>query len=293
MNTTKKVYRPRSVKRHRCTKDQLLEIQDAIYDVLAEDHPQSLRHVFYCIAGTLTIGKDDAGYRVIQRELLKLRREGRVPYLWVSDGTRWRRVGTSFDSPAEAVRWAARTYRRDLWRRTPVYVEVWCESDSIAGVLFEETNRYNVPLMVSRGFSFETYLYRAAEDISHEDRPAYIYYVGDWDPSGKLIPESIEKKLREFAPDAEIRFERLLVNPDQIHEWHLTTKPAKKKSTHARDWEGGTVEAEAVPARLTRQIVREAIEQHLDLHEVGVMETTEDSEREWLTAIAKSMEAAQ
>jgi hypothetical protein len=293
MSTPEKVYRPRPVKRRRRTKDQLLEIQDAIHEVLGDDHPQSLRHAFYCIAGTLTIGKDDAGYRVIQRELLKLWREGRVPYLWVSDGTRWRRVGTSFDSPAEAVRWAARTYRRDLWRRTPVYVEVWCESDSIAGVLFEETNRYNVPLMVSRGFSSETYLYRAAEDIENEDRPAYIYYVGDWDPSGKLIPESIEKKLREYAPDADIRFERLLVNPSQIHEWHLPTKPAKKQSTHARAWDGGTVEAEAVPARITRQIVREAIERHLDLHEVGVMETTEESEREWLTAIAKSMEAAE
>ncbi len=111
--------------------------------------------------------------------------------------------------------------------------------------------------------------------------------------SGKLIPEHIEKKLREFASDAEIRFERLLVTPDQIHEWGLPTKPAKKKSTHAKNWEGGTVEAEAVPARVTRRIVREAIEQHLDLHEVGVMETAEESEREWLTAIAKSMEAAE
>jgi hypothetical protein len=293
MNTSRTVYRPRTVKRHRRTKAQLLAIQAAIHEVLEDDHPQSLRHVFYCIAGMLTIGKDDAGYRVIQRELLKLRRAGRVPYNWVSDGTRWRRVGTSFDSPAEAVRWAARTYRRDLWRRTPVYVEVWCESDSIAGVLFEETNRYNVPLMVSRGFSSETYLYGSAEVIEHEDRPAYIYYVGDWDPSGKLIPENIEKKLREFAPDAEIHFERLLVRPDQIHEWDLPTKPAKKKTTHARDWKGGTVEAEAVPARVTRQIVREAIEQHLDLHEVGVMEIAEESEREWLTTMAESMEAAE
>jgi hypothetical protein len=293
MSTSRKVYRPRTVKRHRRTKAQISEIHDAIHNVLEDDHPQSLRHVFYCIAGTLTIGKDDAGYRVIQRELLKLRRQGEIPYHWVSDGTRWRRVATSFDSPAEAVRWAARTYRRDLWRRTPVYVEVWCESDSIAGVLIEETNRYKVPLMVSRGFSSETYLYRAAEDIEGEDRPAFIYYVGDWDPSGKLIPENIEKRLRDFAPEAEIRFERLLVNPNQIHEWHLPTKPAKKKTTHARNWEGGTVEVEAVPARLARQIVREAIEQHLNLREVEVMEAAEESEREWLTAIAKSMEAAE
>ena len=42
---------------------------------------------------------------------------------------------------------------------------------------------------------------------------------------------------------------------------------------------GGTVEAEAVPARETRRILREAIEQHLDMHEVDIMRTAEESER--------------
>jgi hypothetical protein len=29
----------------------------------------------------------------------------------------------------------------------PVYVEVWCEKDALAGVLLEETEVYDVPLM--------------------------------------------------------------------------------------------------------------------------------------------------
>ena len=73
---------------------------------------------------------------------------------------------------------AAPTAVFDLWRRTPVYAEVWCESDSMAGVLIEETERYNVPLMVSRGFSSKTYLYQAGKEISKQGRPAHLYWLG-------------------------------------------------------------------------------------------------------------------
>ena len=272
-------YGTRAIKRRaRRSKAEIEDICEAIHDVLHEDHPQSVRHVFYRLTGTDLIPKDDTGYRTVQRKLLDLREADVVPWDWVSDGTRWRRVRPSFNSAAEAVRWCAETYRRDLWRRTPAYVEVWCESDSIAGVLIEETDRYNVPLMVSRGFSSRSYLHRAAKDIETEGRPAHLYYIGDWDPSGKMIPEKIIEQITRHAPEAEIHFERLLVNPDQIAEMGLPTKPAKR-STHSKGFVGGTVEAEAVPAHVARRILREAIEQHLDMHEVRIMRTAEESER--------------
>ena len=40
-------------------------------------------------------------------------------------------------------------YRRDLWAAMPVYVEVWCEKDALAGVIMEETYPWHVPLMVA------------------------------------------------------------------------------------------------------------------------------------------------
>lgn len=285
-----RVYKPRALKRPRRTQAQLAEIDRAIIQVLQEDNPQTVRHVYYRLVGAPyeLVPKTEAGYRVVQRLLLILREDRQVPWRWISDGTRWRRRARSFDGIEEAVRFTAETYRRDLWRRTPVYVEVWCESDSIAGVLIEETDRYNVSLMVSRGFSSRTYLHSAANDIRAQDRPAYIYYVGDWDPSGKLIPEKIEETLRRFAPGAEIHFKRLLVTLDQITEWELPTKPAKK-TTHSKGFTGGTVEAEAIPAHVTRRLLREAIESHLDLHEVEVMKVAEESEASLLESLADAI----
>src|SRR5262249_50961498 len=75
-------------------------------------------------------------------------------------------------------------YRRDLWAAMPVYVEVWCEKDALAGVLMEETETYDVPLMVARGYASLSFLHSAAMAISAKDKPAYIYHFGDYDPSG-------------------------------------------------------------------------------------------------------------
>ena len=285
------IYGTRDIKkRHRRTAAEIQEICRAIHEILSDDNPQSVRHVFYRLTGAPynLVAKTETGYRTVQRKTLDLRRDEVLPWRWVSDGTRYRRQQQSYETPADAIRHTANSYRRDLWSRTDAYIEVWCESDSMAGVIIQETRRYNVSLMCSRGFSSDSFLSAAAEEIADQKRPAFLYYVGDWDPSGKIIPEVIERRLRAFAPSAEIHFERLLVTPDQIAKWSLQTKPAKK-STHSKQFSGGTVEAEAVPSELARRLVREAIEQHLDQREVRVLKEAEKSEAGWLDAIAEAV----
>src|SRR5439155_16624634 len=100
----------------------------------------------------------------------------------------------------------ARSYRRDPWQDQPAHVEVWCEKDALVGVLYEETRRWHVPLMVSRGFSSVTFLYEAAQQLRGLDRPAFLYYLGDHDPSGVAVDCAIECRLRQFAPEADIHF---------------------------------------------------------------------------------------
>jgi hypothetical protein len=64
--------------------------------------------------------------------------------------------------------------------------------------------------MVPRGFSSLSYLYEATEVIKAQNKPAFLYYFGDHDPSGVHI----ERNLRELAPKAEIYFERVAVRPE-------------------------------------------------------------------------------
>ena len=110
----------------------------------------------------------------------------------------------------------AQFYRRALWDEQDTYVEVWLEKDALSSVLYEITARWDVPLMVTRGYPSLTFVQAAAHVIASSGKPTRIYYLGDHDPSGVNIPTVVERNLREFAPNASIVFERIAVTPAQI-----------------------------------------------------------------------------
>jgi hypothetical protein len=145
----------------------------------------TVRQIFYRAVSSGIVTKSEADYKnVVGRLLLLMRRRGDLPYSWVADNTRWMRKPASFDSVQDALAQTARTYRRNLWADQGALVEVWCEKDALAGVLYAVTADYDVPLMVSRGFASASFLFEAAEAIKEAARPAFIYYFGDHDPSG-------------------------------------------------------------------------------------------------------------
>ena len=86
-------------------------------------------------------------------------------------------------------------------------------------MLFAVTDEWGVPLMVTRGFASLSYIHNAAKEIERIDKPTSIYYFGDYDPSGVEIDRNLERRLREFAPGSDIRFERVAVRREQIDEY--------------------------------------------------------------------------
>lgn len=128
-------YDARPAKRARATRQQMEARYARLVELAAEHHPCSVRHLFYraTVDKLEGIGKDAAGYRKVQRAALKLRRDGRIPYSWIVDNSRTVFRVDTFDGVAGFLDDMAGLYRRDLWRRSPYRVEVWTESDSIAG----------------------------------------------------------------------------------------------------------------------------------------------------------------
>jgi len=192
----------------------------------------------------------------------------------------------TYSGPAEAIRQTARFYRKDLWADHADYVEVWIEKDALAGVVHEVTDTYDIPLMVSRGYSSVTFLQAAGSAIDHIGKDTHIYHLGDYDPSGVDAANKIEAGLREFAPSTDITFTRLAVLPEQIEEWALPTRPTKRTDTRAKSFGQHSVELDAIPPDRLRLLVEGAIDKHLPARELEVLKTAEDSERALLTAWA-------
>jgi hypothetical protein len=239
----------------------------------------TVRQVFYQASVRGIVDKSEAGYGIVQTDLVQMRRSGALPYSWLSDNTRWQRKPNTFNNVQEALDETARLYRKALWTYANAYVEVWLEKDALAGVVLPVTARYEVPLMVARGYASLSFLHSAAEHISGLEVPVYIYHLGDFDPSGVNAGEKIEQTLREMAPVAEIHFDRLAVTPDQIAQWTLPTRPTKQSDSRAAGFGEISVELDAIEPDLLRSVVLSAIESHLPPDQFDVLKIAEESER--------------
>lgn len=159
------------------------------------------------------------------------------------------------------------------------------------GTVYPVTEEYDVPLMSARGYSSLSFLWGAAEYLRELEVPAYLYHFGDYDPSGQNAALKIEETLREMAPNAEIHFERVAVTPEQIHAWNLPTRPTKKSDTRSAKFGSDiSVELDAIPAPMLRQLVRDCIERHISQEALEVMRAAEESERRNLMALAEDYE---
>ena len=53
----------------------------------------------------------------------------------------------------------------------------------------------------------------------------------------------------------------------QIDQFGLPTRPTKQSDSRARGFDGGSVEVDAIPPTVLRQIIEDAITQHIDRHQ--------------------------
>lgn len=284
-NPVTAVYSASPIKRFRRTKAAVNSIRDAIREILEADHPQTVRQVFYALTVRGLIKKAEIEYQqTVIRLLGDMREAGEIPFGWIADNTRWQRKPTTYVGLDACLHNTANFYRRDLWAAMPVYVEVWCEKDALAGVLMEETEPYDVPLMVAKGYASLSFLHSAAMLIRAKEKPAWIYHFGDLDPSGRDAARDIEAKLRRYAPEAELHFECPAVTREQVEQWNLPTRPTKQTDTRAKKFGSDTsVELDAIPAIKLRELVRESIERHIDKHQLSILRIAEESERELFT----------
>jgi hypothetical protein len=138
-----------------------------------------------------------------------------MPFGWLTDNIRQRHQAAQYQDKDQAVREMHEHYRRDLWRAQPHHVEVWCESDALADVLFEVTNRYGLALLPCRGQAGKRFVFDSAQAYAKIAKPVIVLFVGDFDPSGLDIRGSLDYRLRRYgAPGVDFRW--LAITPEQV-----------------------------------------------------------------------------
>jgi hypothetical protein len=136
-----------------------------------------------------------------------------------------------------------------------------------------------------RSYASLSFLHEAATFIRSLDRPAFVYHLGDFDPSGVDASAKIEQRFREFAPEADITFERLAVSERLIADWRLPTRPTKKSDSRSKGFGEISVELDAISPGDWRALLEHAINQHLPQDQLEALKIAEANERELTTSL--------
>lgn len=254
----------------------------------------TVRQVFYRMAVKNVVPKQKSrGYNTVQRLLAEMRRSGRIPFNWIVDSSRMVRKPTTFDSAEDALRRTAQTYRRDLWADTDVHVQMWLEKEALAGVLCDTTEKWDVPLWVNRGYSSITYLHNGADEINRAieaGNTVFVYNFGDHDPSGVDAWDKLQEDLRDWVRDpTSVRFERIAVTPEQIQRWDLPSRMTKKSDPRSKNFQGRSVELDAIPPDRLKLLVERCVTRHISERQLEQIRKIEREEERTLRQIAEQL----
>ena len=269
------------------TRVEVEDVRAAIKSVLEADHPQTVRQVFYQLVVRDAIEKTEKEYQgTVIRLLSEMRLTGQIPWGWIIDESRRTRTTQTFASIADALADTAKYYRRSALRESDVYIEIWSEKEALSGIIWDEAGEYDVPVVISKGMPSLTQVYGSFINIrraAEAGKESYLYQFGDHDPTGCLIPKSIEARLDEFCREHDCKppfVERIALTEDQVKQYRLPTRPTKREgNTHAKKFVGDSVELDALPNAVLRELVRECIERHISQAELETLRTAEESER--------------
>ncbi|WP_299483435.1 hypothetical protein [uncultured Paracoccus sp.] len=277
-------YQTGPIKRRRASQDEMEARAQFLIDYADQHGPVTVRQLFYAatVAGIPGIDKTEGSYAKVQVQVLDLRRAGRLPYGDISDATRYMRKPRTYDGWQEALANTALLYRKALWADSDEAVEIWLEKSALAGVIYPVTSEYDVPLMPTGGYSSETFAYGAVNALRDTGKTLVIYAFYDFDRSGQDAALSLEEKVTRFGQDFDVpvRFNHLGLTYEQVIHERLPTRPAKRNTIADQRWPYEfAAELDAIPPDRIRQIVRDAIEDHLPSWELRHLKQVEAEER--------------
>lgn len=115
------------------------------------------------------------------------------------------------------------------------HLEVWVEKASMNEILTPTITQYGAVLQPLVGESSLERVTGAIQRIIDIGKPTRIFYISDFDPSGKQMPVSVSRKLEFYARDLglDIRLNPLSLTEEQVTQFQLPGIPTKVSDSRA------------------------------------------------------------
>ena len=279
--------------RPRAQSQELIANVCEILEEYREHLPLTLRQVFYRLVGAYGYPKDENAYERLCNVLNRARRAGYIAFEDLRDDGISVMQSEHYESVEGFYGYVSRLgsqYERDKLADQHCDMRVLCEAAGMMPQLNRVCRRYSVPVYSCSGFDSLTAKYElaraCASTFTYKGRPTVILHLGDLDPSGVSIYESMEEDVLTFVakdvphtnPKDVAIFERVALNRCQVEHYGLTTYPPKATDARSRRWEGETCQLEALRPDTLADLLAGSIEMFLDHRKL--QQAREDEARE-------------
>jgi len=240
------------------------------------DSRLTVRQIYYRLVSVQTITNDVKSYKRLVKILTKAREDSDIDWRKIEDRRRDTIGGDwGFRNPEQwgdyTLRILGDNYVEAMWKNQDGRVEIWVEKEALASLISSVAGGFKVVTFPTVGYgSFTTYMesvQRFGEDYSGEK--VTILDFRDHDPSGMDMTRDTEDRLIRYGMDSEdLTVERIALSHEQVQEYNLSPNPTKTLDPRANDYisEFGNEcwELDALPPNVLQEIVKEAIENHVD-----------------------------
>ena len=253
---------------HKKTLALLEQVQQVLIEYSTE-LPLTGRQIFYRLVATTGYDKTEQAYKRLLEMLNRARRARLIDMAAIRDDGAISAGDDSFESDRDFLEtcqhWAA-NFQLDFMQYQPRHVEVLCEAGGMVPQLERVAEPYGVTVRSSGGFDSTTIKHQLGRIYSRQAKPVVALHVGDLDPSGEHICSNLAEDVGAFASHygGELSVQRVAVTAEQQAAYNLPT--AFPKTSDRRSFSADfTVQAEALPPNVLAGLVRNAIEQQLDM----------------------------
>jgi len=269
-----------------------LEVLLPAIEILEQEHPVTIRHLYYCLIGQSILTKEEEGYDKLVNIIKRARLSGLVPWNWIIDTSRRVLQVSLYDSVKEFLTKRIEYYYKDTWKNQRRYILVWVEKEALATPLWQTVNHYNIPVFPAKGYDSWTHFLEAVKKMREmEDKELVVLYLGDHDPSGMNMPSDLQNRCKLM--NLNVRFERIAITEEQIDQYNIPKLPLRKNpktgkykdpraEKYVEKYGAWFVELDALKPSALKQIVEEKVEELLDLEAFGDDLNAEEEEKEFL-----------
>ncbi len=259
-------------KPQRKTRQLLADVQ-AVLAEYEQYWPLTCRQVYYRLIGAHGYPKTEDFYDNLCNHMANARRARVIPFSTIRDDGVTTYNLDHFDDEEHFlrhVRQLGQGYKRNKLAGQDLHIEVWCEAAGMMPQLYTVAEPFSINVYSSGGFDSLTAKKRLADRICEIGKRSVILHVGDYDPSGESIFDSVAADVTAFVErdrpwaTVSVQFIRVALTENQVREHSLPTAPKKASDSRSKSWHGETCQLEALAPDVIAGILRSAILKHID-----------------------------